>query len=176
MCGGCGTAAVASPEDLLAGAGPAQRAARAAAAGRLLAGRQVRVSAWRGGYLLTAATGRARVAPDLEQLWDAAGLPRAASGGVADDAEWGWAALPPGWELQAAVVWLSAAVRSGEVTGAALPAGPADPIGVHAPDPARALGALLAFASGADPATCRTAPSSVAPSSVASGPSGGDDA
>ncbi|PZU41297.1 MAG: hypothetical protein DI571_12955 [Arsenicicoccus sp.] len=149
MCGACGTAAVASAEDLLAGAGPAQRAARAAAAGRLLAGRQVRVSTWRGGYLVTAATGRARVAADLDQLWDAAGLPSAAPGRAAAGGGWAWAPLPPGWELQAAVVWLSAAVRSGEVTGTALPDGPGDRIGVRAPDPGRALTGLLAFASDA---------------------------
>ncbi|MCZ2860549.1 hypothetical protein [Blastococcus sp. VKM Ac-2987] len=169
MCGACGTAAVTSAEDLLAGAGPAQRAARAAAAGRLLTGRPVRVSTWRGGYLVTAATGRARVAADLDQLWDAAGLPRAAPGRACARAGWAWSARPAGWDLQAAVVWLSAAVRRGDVIGSALPDGPTDRIGVRAPDPGRALAGLLAFASGADPA-CPPAPPSVA--SDASGRNG----
>ncbi|MGY2084015.1 hypothetical protein [Blastococcus sp. SYSU DS0539] len=146
MCGGCGSgAAGAPPEDLLAGAGPAQRAARAAAANRLLAGRRVRVTAWRGGYLLTAATGRARVAASLAEVWDAAGLPRGAPGAAP---EWAWAAPPTGWDVQAGVVWLSAAARSGEVTEAVLPAGAAGRVGVLGPEPDRALARLFAFAGG----------------------------
>ncbi|WP_347056964.1 hypothetical protein ABC795_09665 [Blastococcus sp. HT6-30] len=162
MCGGCrGAAGPAPPEDLLAGAGPAQRAARAAAAGRLLAGRRMRVSAWRGGYLLTAATGRAHVAASLEELWNAAGLPRAAPHRPAAG-EWAEAAPPAGWDVQAGVVWLSAALRSGEVTEAALPAGPAGRIAVRGPEPGRALAGLLAFGSGDGPASPGTR-SSAAP-------------
>jgi hypothetical protein len=176
MCGACRTGGAAAPwEDLLAGAGPAQRAARAAAANRLLAGGRLRVSTWRGGYVLTAATGGAHLAASLDDLWSATGLPQAPLGPASGGAErWAWARLPDRWDVQAALVWVSAAVRGGAVTDAVLPAmatdgddlaeGPIpllrhgspvtashasspDQIGVLGPDPGDALRRLVVFAS-----------------------------
>jgi hypothetical protein len=78
VCGACGSGRTAAPwEDLLAGAGPAERAARAGAAGQLLTGGRLRVTAWRGGYLLATATGAARPVALLDELWAAAGPPPA---------------------------------------------------------------------------------------------------
>ncbi|MGY1679123.1 hypothetical protein [Geodermatophilus sp. SYSU D01176] len=158
MCGACGTGRAAAPwEDVLAGAGPAHRAARAAAAGRLLTGRRLRVTPWRGGYLLTTATGAARPVASLDELWTAA--PRPATG----EPRWARAPAPPGWDLQAAVVWVSAAARAGTLTAAALPGGrvvefrdgraahvaPSSgtaEVGVRGREPEAALAHLVAFA------------------------------
>lgn len=171
MCGACGSGRVtAAWEDVLAGAGPARRAARAAAVNRLLAGRQLRVSSWRGGYLLRTATGGARPAASLDELWAAVGEPPAFAGPTSDAEErWTWAPLPMEWNVQAGIVWLSAAVRAGAVTEVVLPARAAggedvagnpihllppdsshssrpDEIGVLASGPAAVLAALVAFA------------------------------
>lgn len=122
MCGACGgSPGPAAWEDVLAGAGPAQRAARAAAAGRLLTGRRLRVTAWRGGYLLRSATGAARPVASLDELWDAVRAPSPAA--APDGRRWARAPAPPGWDAQAAAVWLAAAARAGTVTAAELPAG-----------------------------------------------------
>ena len=161
MCGACGSGRVAAPwEDELAGAGPAERAARAAAAGRLLTGRRLRVTPWRGGYLLTTATGAARPVASLGELWAAAGGPSAVS---PTDQRWARAPVPAGWDLQAATVWVAAAARAGTLTAAALPtagvvefrdrgaahvvdsAAPAD-VGVLGPDAEAALADLVRFA------------------------------
>jgi hypothetical protein len=145
---------------VLAGAGPAQRAARAAAAGRLLTGRRLRVTPWRGGYLVCSATGAARPVASLEQLWAAVGRPPAPPTG---EQRWARAGLPAGWEGQAATVWLTAAARDGTVTAAELPAGgvvefrpdgtahaedrpEVARVGVLGSDPETALADLLAFA------------------------------
>ena len=176
MCGACGTGRVAAaPEEVLAGAGPARRAARAAAANRLLAGRQLRVSSWRGGYLLTAATGGARVASSLDQLWAAVGDPLPVVAPADGALRWAWAPLPRWWDPQAAAVWITAAMRSGAVTEAVLPAEPSGEqrgaehavhlspggpvvvpqppprgeIGILATNPWAAVEALLTFACGA---------------------------
>ncbi len=161
MCGACGgSRGPAAWEDVLAGAGPVQRAARAAAAGRLLTGRRLRVTPWRGGYLLATATGAARPVTSLDGLW-AAAVPRPtpAPGGH----RWAHAAVPAGWDEQAATVWLAAAARAGTVTAAELPAGgvvtfrpdgtahavhapEVARVGVLGPDPEAALADLLAFA------------------------------
>jgi hypothetical protein len=156
VCGGCGTGRAAAPwEDVLAGAGPAERAARAAAAVRLLTGRRLGVTAWRGGYLLATATGAARPVASLDELWAvsercATGVPR-----------WARAPVPPGWDLQAATVWISAAARAGTIAAAELPGGVVEfrdggaahvapstgpDVGVLGPDPETALADLLAFA------------------------------
>jgi hypothetical protein len=165
MCGACGTRVVAAPwEDVLAGAGPAQRSARAAAANRLLADRRVRVSTWRGGYLLTAATGAARPVASLDELWDAVGRPPSPAGPEDGGQEqWAWGSPPAGWDLQAGIVWTSQAGRVGGVTAAVLPRGnaagpitvgrptrPACPpspeaVGVLGPHPGAALDRLIAF-------------------------------
>ena len=156
MCGGCGTGRAAAPwEDVLAGAGPAERAARAAAAGRLLTGRRRRVTPWRGGYLLATATGAARPVGSLDELWAAS--ERRAPG----EPHWARSSVPPGWDLQAAVVWISAAARVGTVAAAELPGGVVEfrdggaahvvpscgtaEIGVLGPDPEAALADLLHF-------------------------------
>lgn len=162
MCGACGgSRGPAAWEDVLAGAGPAQRAARAAAAGRLLTGRRLRVTPWRGGYLLASATGATRPVTSLEELW-AAAAPRATPAPA--EHHWARAGLPAGWDVQAAAVWLSAAARAGTVATAELPAcgmvtfrpdGTAHAVhapevarvGVRGPDPEAALADLLAFAS-----------------------------
>jgi hypothetical protein len=122
VCGACGSGRVAAPwEDVLAGAGPAARAARAGAAGRLLTGRRLRVTPWRGGYLLTTATGAARPVASLGELWVAAGGPSPAA---PRDQRWARAPVPAGWDLQAATVWVSAAAaRAGTLTAAELPGG-----------------------------------------------------
>ena len=121
MCGACGSGRVAAPwEDLLAGAGPAARATRAGAAGRLLTGRRVRVTPWRGGYLLTTATGAARPVASLGELWAAAGEPSPAA---PTDQHWARAPVPAGWDLQAATVWVAAAARAGTITAGELPGG-----------------------------------------------------
>jgi hypothetical protein len=161
VCGACGgSRGPAAWEDVLAGAGPAQRAARAAAAGRLLTGRRLRVTPWRGGYLLCSATGAARPVASLEQLWTAVGRPSAPPTG---DQRWARAGLPAGWEAQAATVWLAAAARAGTVTAAELPPGGVVEfrpdgtahaehrpgvtwVGVLGPEPEAALADLLAFA------------------------------
>ncbi|SNS16972.1 hypothetical protein SAMN06893096_102328 [Geodermatophilus pulveris] len=160
MCGACGGArGPAAWEDVLAGAGPAQRAARAAATGRLLTGGRLRVTPWRGGYLLTTATGAARPVASLGELWAAARPPVPAPGGR----RWCRAPAPAVWDPQAAAAWLAAAARAGTVTAAELPAGgvvefapegtaravPAPElarVGVRGPDPEAALAGLLAFA------------------------------
>ena len=176
MCGACGTGrGAAAPEEVLAGAGPARRAARAAAVNRLLAGRQLRASSWRGGYLLTAATGGTRVAASLDQLWAAVGDPAPVAHPADGELRRAWAPLPPRWDPQAAAVWITAALRSGAVSEAVLPAEPsgeppgteravrlspgAPPavvspaprpgeIGILAPDPWAAVEALRTFACG----------------------------
>ncbi|WNV73661.1 hypothetical protein [Geodermatophilus sp. DSM 44513] len=161
MCGACGTGRTAPPwEDVLAGAGPAQRAARAAAAGRLLTGRRLRVTPWRGGYLLATPTGRAHPVGSLGELW-AAARPAAPA---PEGRRWARAPVPAGWDPQAATVWLAAAARAGAVTAAELPGGLVEfapdgtaraasapdraRVGVRGPDPAAALAALLTFAAG----------------------------
>lgn len=161
MCGACGTGRAAAPwEDVLAGAGPAERAARAGAAGRLLTGRRLRVTPWRGGYLLATPTGAARPVGSLDELW-AAGGPWSAP--PAGEQRWARAPVPAGWDRQAAVVWVSAAARAGTLTAGELPAcgvvefrdggaahvvpssGTAE-VGVLGPEPEAALADLLAFA------------------------------
>jgi hypothetical protein len=155
VCGGCSTGRAAAPwEDVLAGAGPAERAARAAAAGRLLTGRRLRVTAWRGGYLAAAATGAARPVASLDELWAAPA--RCATG----ELRWARAPVPPGWDLQAATVWISAAARAGTIAAAALPGGVVEfgdggsahvapstglDVGVLGPNPETALADLLHF-------------------------------
>jgi hypothetical protein len=120
VCGACGTGRAAAPwEDVLAGAGPAERAARAGAAGRLLTGRRLRVTPWRGGYLLATATGAARPLASLDELWAAVGLDGAPPAGQ----RWARAPVPPGWDQQAATVWIAAAARAGTITAAVLPGG-----------------------------------------------------
>jgi hypothetical protein len=121
VCGACGSGRVAAPwEDVLAGAGPAARAARAGAAGRLMTSRRLRVTPWRGGYLLTTATGAARPVASLGELWVAAGGPSPAA---PRDQRWARAPVPAGWDLQAAAVWVAAAARAGTITAAELPGG-----------------------------------------------------
>ena len=159
MCGACGTGRVAAPwEDVLAGAGPAERAARAAAARRLLSAQRMRVTPWRGGYLLATPTGAARPVASLGELWAAAGpVPPPPAG----QHGWARAAAPVGWDLQAAAVWISAAARSGTLAAAELPGGAvgfaADgtasvehrsgtKVGILGPDPGTALADLLGFA------------------------------
>ncbi len=159
MCGACGSGRVAAPwEDVLAGAGPAARAARAGAAGRLLTGRRLRVTPWRGGYLLATATGAARPVASLGELWAAVGRGGAPPG----EQRWARAPVPLGWDLQAAAVWVAAAGRAGTITAAELPGGvvefrdggaahvvPASgtaEAGVLGPEPEAALADLLHFA------------------------------
>jgi hypothetical protein len=155
VCGGCGSGRAAAPwEDVLAGAGPAERAARAAAAGRVLTGRRLRVTPWRGGYLLATATGAARPVASLDGLWAAS--ERCAAG----EPRWARAPVPPGWDLQAAAVWVSAAGSAGTIAAAALPGGVVEfrdggaphvapatgpDVGVLGPDPETALADLLRF-------------------------------
>jgi hypothetical protein len=160
VCGACGAGRGPVPwEDLLAGAGPAQRAARARAAGRLLTARRWRVAPWRGGYLLTAATGAARPVASLDELWAVVGPSSAPSTG---ERHWARAPAPEGWDVQAATVWISAAARAGTLTAAELPAGVLDfrdggpthvdssagpaAVGVLGPEPGTALADLLRFA------------------------------
>lgn len=160
MCGACGSGRVAAPwEDVLAGAGPAARAARAGAAGRLLTGRRLRVTPWRGGYLLTTATGAARPVASLGELWEAAGGPSPAG---PTDQHWARAPVPAGWDLQAAAVWVAAAARAGTLTAAELPGGVVEfpdggaahvvpgsrtaEVGVLGAEPEAALADLLHFA------------------------------
>jgi hypothetical protein len=107
-------------EDVLAGVGPAQRAARAAAAGRLLTGRRWRVTPWGGGYLLATATGATRLVASLGGLWAAV---RPSSAPSTGEQHWARAPVPAGWDLQAATVWVADAARAGTVTAAELPAG-----------------------------------------------------
>jgi len=159
VCGACGSGRVAAPwEDVLAGAGPAARAARAGAAGRLLTGRRLRVTPWRGGYLLTTATGAARPVASLGELWAAAGGPSPV--GPADQ-RWARAPVPAGWDLQAAAVWVAAAARAGTITAAELPGGVVEfrdggaahvvpssgtaEVGVLGPEPEASLADLLHF-------------------------------
>ena len=158
MCGACGTGRVSAPwEDVLAGGGPAQRAARAAAAARLLTGRRWRVAPWRGGYLLTTATGAARPVASLDELWPAVAAPSTG------EQHWARTPVPVGWDLQAATVWVASAARAGTLTAAAFPtagvvefrdrgaahvvdsAAPAD-VGVLGPDAEAALADLVRFA------------------------------
>ena len=161
MCGACGSGrGPAAWEDVLAGAGPAQRTARAAAAGRLLTGRRLRVTPWRGGYLLATATGAARPVASLDELWAAVGPSSVPSTG---EQRWARAPVPAGWDLQSATVWVADAARAGTVTAAELPAGgvvefrdggaahvvhPAGPaeVGVLGPDAGTALADLLEIA------------------------------
>ncbi len=160
MCGACGSGRVAAPwEDVLAGTGAARRAARAGAAGRLLTGRRLRVTPWRGGYLLTTATGAARPVASLDELWAVAGGP--SPGGPAAQ-RWARVPVPAGWDLQAAAVWIAAAARAGTLAAAELPAGRVDfrdggaahvlpssgaaEVGVLGPEPEAALTDLLRFA------------------------------
>jgi hypothetical protein len=161
VCGACGTGRATVPwEDVLAGAGPAERAARAGAVGRLLTGRRLRVTPWRGGYLLATATGAARPVASLDELWAAVGPWSAPSTG---EQRWARAPVPAGWDLQATTVWGADAARAGTVTAAELPAGgvvefrdggaahvvhPARPaeVGVLGPDAETALADLLEFA------------------------------
>ena len=160
MCGACGSGRVAAPwEDVLAGAGPAARAARAGAADRLLTGRRLRVTPWRSGYLLTTATGAARPVASLGELRAAAGGP--APAGPADQ-RWARARVPARWDLQAAAVWVAAAARAGTITAADLPGGVVEfrgggaahvvpgsrtaEVGVLGPEPEAALADLLHFA------------------------------
>jgi hypothetical protein len=110
VCGACGRAGP-GWEDLVAGAGPAQRSARAAALSRLLAPR-VAVTAWRGGYLVRTPTGAARPAATLDEVWRLVDPPGGPPGPAA------------GEELQAAVVRVSAAARAGLVREATFPPGP----------------------------------------------------
>jgi len=159
VCGACGTGRAAAPwEDVLAGAGPAERAARAGAAGRLLTGRRLRVTPWRGGYLLATATGASRPVASLDELWATVGRDGVPSG----EQRWARAPVPAGWDRQAAVVWISAAAQAGTVTAAALPGGVVEfrdggaahvvptsgtaEVGVLGPDPEAALTDLLDFA------------------------------
>lgn len=159
MCGSCGTGRVAAPwEDVLAGAGPAQRTARAAAAGRLLTGRRVRVAPWRGGYLLATPTGAARPVASLDELWAAVGSRSEPTG----EQRWARAGAPAGWDPQAAAVWVAAAAHAGTLTAAELPAcgrvafrdgtahaeraPDATQVGVLGPEPGAALDDLLDFA------------------------------
>jgi hypothetical protein len=159
VCGACGTGRVAAPwEDVLAGAGPAERAARAGAAGRLLTGRRLRVTPWRGGYLLATATGAARPLASLDELWAAVGLDGAPPAGQ----RWARAPVPPGWDQQAATVWIAAAARAGTITAAALPGGAVEfrdggaahvvpepgtaEVGVLGSEPEAALAELVHFA------------------------------
>lgn len=162
MCGACGSGRVAAPwEDVLAGAGPAARAARAGAAGRLLTGRRLRVTPWHGGYLLTTATGAARPVTSLGELWAAAGGPSPMSPRVQ---RWARAPVPvpASWDLQAAAVWVAAAARAGTITAAELPGGVVEfrdgsaahvvpgsrtaEVGVLGAEPEAALADLLHFA------------------------------
>jgi hypothetical protein len=160
VCGACGSGRVAAPwEDVLAGAGPAARAARAGAAGRLLTCRRLRVTPWRGGYLLTTATGAARPVTSLGELWAAAGGPSPMSPRVQ---RWARAPVPAGWDLQAAAVWVAAAARAGTITAADLPGGVVEfrdggtahvvpgsrtaEVGVLGAEPEAALADLLHFA------------------------------
>ncbi|WP_448608864.1 hypothetical protein [Geodermatophilus sp. URMC 60] len=163
MCGACGTGRAAAPwEDVLAGAGPAERAARAGAAGRLLIGRRLRVTPWRGGYLLATATGATRPAASLDELWAAAGQDGAPRG----EQRWARTPLPAGFDPQAATVWVSAAARAGRLAAAALPGGVVEfrdggpahvtpstgpGVGVLGPEPEAALADLLDFAARAEP-------------------------
>jgi hypothetical protein len=139
---------------VLAGAGPAERVARAAAAGRLLTGRRLRVTPWRGGYLLATATGAARPVSSLDGLW--AATERCATG----EPRWARAPVPLGWDLQSAAVWISAAARAGTIAAAALPGGVVEfrdggaahvapstgpDVGVLGPEPETALADLLHF-------------------------------
>ena len=159
MCGACGTGRATVPwEDVLAGAGPAERAARAGAAGRLLTGRRLRVTPWRGGYLLATATGAARPVASLDELWTAVGRDGAPPG----EQRWARAPVPAGWDRQAATVWISAAARAGTLTAAALPGGVVEfrdggaahvvrspgtaEVGVFGSEPVAALTELLEFA------------------------------
>jgi hypothetical protein len=164
VCGACGTGRATVPwEDVLAGAGPAERAARAGAAGRLLTGRRLtgrrlRVTPWRGGYLLATATGAARPVASLDELWAAVGRDGAPPG----EQRWARAPVPAGWDRQAATVWVSAAARAGTLTAAALPGGVVEfrdgdaahvvptsgtaEVGVLGPEPEAALTELLEFA------------------------------
>ena len=159
MCGACGSGRAAPPwEDLLAGAGPAERAARAAAAGRLLTGRRLRVTPWRGGYLLATATGAARPLASLDELWRAVRRDGAPQG----EQRWARVPVPAGWDQQAATVWVAAAARDGTITAAALPGGVVDfrdggaahvvpsprtaEVGVLGSEPQAALVDLLGFA------------------------------
>ncbi|ADB75003.1 hypothetical protein Gobs01_00111 [Geodermatophilus obscurus DSM 43160] len=161
MCGACGSGRVAAPwEDVLAGAGPAARAARAGAAVRLLTGRRLRVTPWRGGYLLTTATGAARPVASLGELWAAAGGPSPAP----TEQHWARAPVPAGWDLQAAAVWVAAAARAGTIAAAELPGGVVEfrdggaahvvpgsrtaEVGVLGAEPEAALADLLHFAAG----------------------------
>jgi hypothetical protein len=165
VCGGCGTGRAAAPwEDVLAGAGPAERAARAAAAGRLLTGRRLRVTPWRGGYLLSTHTGAARSVASLDELWVAGGPWSAPPAG---EQRWARAPVPAGWDRQAAVVWISAAARAGTLAAAELPGGGVEfrdggaahvvpsnataEVGVLSAEPEPALADLLAFATRAAP-------------------------
>ncbi|SES80885.1 hypothetical protein [Geodermatophilus poikilotrophus] len=160
MCGACGSGRVAAPwEDVLAGAGPDRRAARAEAAGRLLTGRRLRITPWRGGYLLTTATGAARPVASLDELWTEAGGPPP---GSPTAQRWARAPVPAGWDLQAAAVWVSAAAGAGTIAAAELPTGRVDfgdggashavrssgtaEVGVLGPEPETALTDLLEFA------------------------------
>ncbi|WP_166487357.1 hypothetical protein [Geodermatophilus obscurus] len=145
---------------MLAGAGPAARAARAGAAVRLLTGRRLRVTPWRGGYLLTTATGAARPVASLGELWAAAGGPSPAP----TEQHWARAPVPAGWDLQAAAVWVAAAARAGTIAAAELPGGVVEfrdggaahvvpgsrtaEVGVLGAEPEAALADLLHFAAG----------------------------
>ena len=160
MCGACGTGRAAAPwEDVLAGAGPAERASRAAAAGRLLTGRRWRVTPWRGGYLLATPTGAARPVASLDELWAAVGRPWSAT---TRDQRWARTPVPAGWDPQAATVWGAAAAHAGTLTAVELPtAGVVEfrpdgtthaahagttRVGVLGPEPEAALADLLEFA------------------------------
>jgi hypothetical protein len=164
VCGACGSGRAVAPwEDVLAGAGPAERAARAGAAGRLLTGRRLRVTPWRGGYLLATATGATRPVVSLDELWAAVGRDGAPHG----EQRWARAPVPAGWDLQAAAVWVAAAARAGTITAAALPGGVVEfrdggaahvvpssgtaEVGVLGPEPETALADLLRFATRAEP-------------------------
>ncbi|GAB3451714.1 hypothetical protein AB1207_02695 [Kineococcus endophyticus] len=74
MCGACGTGRARGPwEDVVAGRGPRELAARTRALQDLLTGLRWRVAPWGvSGYTVTRPTGATFLAPDLDAVTDAA--------------------------------------------------------------------------------------------------------
>jgi hypothetical protein len=94
---------------------------RARALARLIDGTRWRVTPWHGSWVVTDPAGRQRHAPDLDAVFRilptiAPAVAATEPGTVAEEP------VPPGWHVQAALVWVGAARAAGIAAELTLPA------------------------------------------------------
>lgn len=121
MCGACGGGGRSGPlwEDGAGRVDAAGRRARVRAVGRLTASSQWRVRDWHGSWSTVSPTGSSGHAATLDELFTM--LPAVILPLVAAEQETVSAAPPPGWHVQAALVWVAAARAAGVSAQLVLP-------------------------------------------------------